>query len=199
MSTTQIDVLRHGKVLTPHLFCAASDEPLSLEGWQQLVKTTKHYQPDQVLSSPSVRCLSFAQDFSAKRTIPLHVEQRIQEMNFGDWVGKSSQAIWEKDQAAMQQLWSDPLNFTAPKGESMLAFIQRVKAAWDDFTTLYTGKRILLVTHGGVIRVLLAQSLGIDYAQTLRFELGYGQAARFHVYVDGSSSVYGLGVESLRC
>lgn len=199
MSITHIDVLRHGRVLTPHLFCAASNEPLSVEGWQQLVRATANYQPEQILSSPSLRCAQFATELSTKLSVPLQLEPRIQEMNFGLWVGKTSQALWESDQAAMQQLWSEPLQFTAPQGESMQAFVQRVQAAWVDFTQQYRGQRLLLITHGGVIRVLLAQSLGIDYARTLRFELGYGQATRFRVHADGTSSVYGLGVEKLSC
>ncbi|TXH67718.1 MAG: histidine phosphatase family protein [Thiothrix sp.] len=197
MSLTQIDVLRHGRVLTPNLFCAPSTEPLSAEGWQQLTTATKGYRPDQILSSPSLRCAQFAEHFSSQAVIPLQIEPRIQEMNFGTWIGKSSQAIWEMDQTGLQQLWSDPLNFTAPQGESMHTFIQRVTAAWTDFTQGYAGQRVLLITHGGVIRVLLAQSLGITYAQTLRFELGYGQAVRLRVYADGHSSVYGLGLEQL--
>ena len=199
MSVTSIDVLRHGRVVTPNLFCAASNEPLSAAGWQQLRQATHAYQPDQILCSPSLRCAQFAQEFSTEQALALHIEPRIQEMNFGDWIGKSSQEIWATDQSGLQQLWIDPLSFTAPHGESMLAFIHRVQAAWDDFTRLYAGQRILLVTHGGVIRVLLAQTLGISYAQTLRFELGYGQAVRFHVYADHTSSVYGLGLEQLRC
>lgn len=199
MTVTSIDVLRHGKVLTPNLFCAGSNEPLSAEGWQQLRRTTRNYKPDHILCSPSLRCSQFAEEFSSQHALTVQIEPRIQEMNFGRWIGKTSQELWESDQAGMQQLWSEPLSFTAPQGESMLAFIHRVQAVWRDITTLYTGQRSLLVTHGGVIRVLLAQSLGITYAQTLRFELGYGQAARFHVYADGTSSVYGLGLEQLRC
>lgn len=199
MSITSIDVLRHGKVVTPDLFCAASNEPLSAVGWQQLRQATHAYKPDQILCSPSWRCLQFAKELSTEQTLPLHIEPRIQEMNFGDWIGKSTQELWATDPTGLQQLWTDPLSFTAPQGESMLAFIHRVQAAWNDVTRLYAGQRILLVTHGGVIRVLLAQTLGINYAQTLRFELGYGQAVRFHVYADHTSSVYGLGLEQLRC
>lgn len=197
MTVTHLDVLRHGRVLTPNLFCAASHEPLSTEGWQQLCATTVHYKPDQILCSPSLRCAQFAQAFSAKHALALQIEPRLQEMNFGDWIGKTSQELWETDPTAMQQLWSEPLSFIAPNGEPMRDFIQRVTAAWSDLTINYAGQRILLITHGGVIRVLLAQSLGIDYAQTLRFELGYGQAACFRVYADGTSSVYGLGLEQL--
>ncbi|TXH69039.1 MAG: histidine phosphatase family protein [Thiothrix sp.] len=198
MSVTQIDVLRHGQVLTPNLFCAPSTEALSQVGWQQLTTATRDYRPDQILSSPSARCAEFAQKFSAKAAIPLQIEARIQEMNFGNWIGKTSQAIWATDQVGLQQLWSDPLSFTAPQGESMQAFIERVTKAWADLTQLYAGQRVLLITHGGVIRVLLAYSLGIGYAQTLRFELAYGQAVRFRVYADATSSVYGLGLEQLK-
>ncbi|HMT91616.1 histidine phosphatase family protein [uncultured Thiothrix sp.] len=197
MTVTQIDILRHGRVLTPNLFCAPSTEPLSAEGWQQLSTATERYRPDQILSSPSLRCAQFAEHFSSQSAIPLQIEPRIQEMNFGTWIGKTSQTIWETDQVGLQQLWSDPLSFTSPQGESMPAFIQRVTAVWDELIQRYAGKQILLMTHGGVIRVLLAQSLGINYAQTLRFELGYGQAVRFRVYADGRSSVCGLGLERL--
>ena len=40
---TRIDLVRHGEVATPGLFCASPDEPLSEVGWQQLSDTTERW------------------------------------------------------------------------------------------------------------------------------------------------------------
>lgn len=199
MPNTYIDLLRHGQVQTPGLFCAPSPEPLSTVGWQQLEHATRHCRPDWLISSPSVRCHAFAETFSCQNAIPLQVEPRLQEMNFGQWVGRQASELWQTEQAQMECLWNQPLDFTAPAGEAMPTFIQRVQSAWADLLQQHAGQRLLVLTHAGVIRVLLAQALGIPYPQTLRFELAYAHFVRITVYADGTSSVYGLGLEQLPC
>ena len=52
---THIDVVRHGEVATPGLFCAPPEEPLSELGWKQLQRTTQNVSYEQVISSPSRR------------------------------------------------------------------------------------------------------------------------------------------------
>nr|CAA6829579.1 MAG: Alpha-ribazole-5'-phosphate phosphatase (EC [uncultured Thiotrichaceae bacterium] len=196
-SPTYIDVIRHGQVATPGLFCATTDEPLSKEGWQQLKTTTMMAQADQVITSPSQRCCEFAKQFAQKHEIPLQTLNTFQEMHFGDWVGLSAVDVWQQDSALLQTLWNDPQQFISPNGEALLEFAERVEHGWYELLEQYSGKHVLVFTHGGVIRVLLALVLGISYKNTLGFDITYGSAVRMRVYADGVVSVYGLGVNNL--
>lgn len=194
---TYVDLVRHGRVATPDLFCAHPGEPLSEVGWQQLETTTQNARPDIVLTSPSRRCHDFAEYRSKQMECPLVVIKRFQEMDFGQWVGCSTRSIWERDEDLLTVLWQEPLEFSAPDGESMVGFIGRVQSGWQELFRQHAGKRVLLFTHGGVIRVLLAMALDIPYQKTLGFDLAYGSATRLRVYADGGMSVYGVGVERL--
>lgn len=198
-STTFIDLVRHGRVATPGLFCASADEPLSEEGWGQLTTTTLTAQTDQIITSPSRRCHDFAKHFAQKHELPVQTVNAFQEMHFGDWVGMSAAEVWQKDSELLQSLWESPQDFIAPNGEALIEFAERVEHSWHELLAQYDGKRVLIFTHGGVIRVLLALALGIPYKNTMGFDLGYGSAVRMRVYEDGRVSVYGLGVRDLSC
>lgn len=191
---TTIDLLRHGQVVTPHLFCAPSHEPLGNEGWKQLTRATQHGQWDVVVTSPSRRCHDFTRMLAKRLGCPFWVDVRFGEMDFGDWVGKTSTELWEESPDLMQQLWQQPRRFIAPHGEAMETFIARVHEAWAELTTQYAGQRVLLLTHAGVIRVVLAKALDILYQKSLAFEVGYAQITRIRVYPDGVSSVVGHGL-----
>ncbi len=191
---TVLDFLRHGQVVTPNLFCAPSQEPLSMSGWKQLTLATQNGQWDVVISSPSRRCHDFAKLLAQRLRCPFEVHQHLCEMDFGDWIGKTQQQIWEESPDMLQRLWQQPLRFHAPRGESMDQFINRVHYAWDDIQTRYAGKHILIMSHAGVIRVLLARVLNIPYQRSLRFEIDYAQITRFKVYPDGTPSIAAHGL-----
>ncbi len=56
----------------------------------------------------------------------------------------------------------------------MLAFSSRVLAAVEHLHSAYAGQRVLLVSHGGVMRLLLAQARGLPREQLLNVEVGHG-------------------------
>lgn len=191
---TTVDLLRHGQVVTPNLFCAPSNEPLGNHGWKQLTLATQAGQWDIVISSPSRRCHDFARLLAQRLGCPFGVDPRFGEMDFGDWIGKSQTDIWEQYPELMQQLWYQPRRFIAPNGEAMEDFIDRVQQAWDELQRSYAGQNILLLTHAGVIRVVLAKVLDILYQRSLRFEVGYAQLTRVRTYPDGETSLVGHGL-----
>lgn len=193
---TIIDLLRHGQVATPHLFCAPSHEPLGNTGWKQLVLATRHGQWDVVVTSPSRRCHDFARMLAKRLDCLFWIDVRLGEMDFGDWVGKTTAELWEQFPELMQQLWQQPRRFVAPHGEAMEDFIARVHEAWAELITQYAGQRVLVLTHAGVIRVLLAKVLDILYQKSLRFEVGCAQITRLKVYPDGACSVVGHGLSA---
>lgn len=191
---TQIDLLRHGQVATPNLFCAPVNEPLGIAGWKQLTLATQNGAWDVVITSPTRRCHDFAKLLAQRLDCHFLVEPLLSEMDFGSWMGKTHTELWEQFPELMQQLWNQPRRFTAPGGERMEDFINRVTYAWEEIYTHYAGQRILILTHAGVIRVILSIVLDILYQKSLRFEINYAQISRVRVYPDGVPSLVAHGL-----
>ena len=104
-NVTEIDLLRHGELKTPSLFCAKADEPLSKKGLHNLLDATQKGEWDIIISSPQERCLSFAKILSEQKKCELLIEPDFKEMDFGDWVGVPTKLLWEKYSEHLKQLW----------------------------------------------------------------------------------------------
>ncbi len=190
-SVTTIDLVRHGEVLTPDLYCAPADELLSKQGWAQLAPLKKYQGWDVVITSSSTRCSAFATELAGEQNLSLIIEPTFQELDFGDWTGRTRQSIWETDQTQLTELWSNPLGFKAPQGESMIAFIKRIESAWQAMLKQHQGKNILLICHAGVIRAIASHALGLDYRHSQKLSVDYGRIHRLHCYDDNEVSLSG--------
>ena len=179
---TKIDLLRHGELETPGLFCADQNEKLSSKGLQQLATATDNHQWDVIVSSPYARCREYAQKLAKEKPCELLILDNFKEMDFGRWIGVQQTAIWKQDSTMLKQLWDNPESFIAPSGESMTDFVDRVLDGWQEILTHYKGQSILLITHAGVIRCILAHTLNIPYKSTLAFQIGYAKYTRLHCY-----------------
>ena len=116
-----------------------------------------------VWSSPLRRCRELAE---CLHPAPL-LDARLQEMHFGEWEGLA----WEVIGAAALDAWAaDVAEFAPPGGESARALQARCLA----FVAALSVDEAVLVTHGGVMRMLLAHWLQVPPAQwtTLTFDYG---------------------------
>ncbi len=128
----------------------------------QLVRATQPLsRPDCIVTSPLKRCHYFAKDQATKLECELLVNPQLQEMNFGQWDGvpySQHSPHWP----AMTAFWQSPANTSCPEGESLQIMQARVKAAWNQILEL-KAENLWVVTHGGVIRLLLAHILKLDW------------------------------------
>lgn len=153
---THIDLLRHGITRAGNVYLGRSDAPLSEHGYRQMAEALPDApRYDAVLSSPLARCAAFAQDYAQRHGLPLHHDARFQEMDFGTWDGRSAADIAASDPAALENFWRDPVACPPPQAEPLTLFQARVLAAWQELPAHYPGQRVLLVTHGGVMRIIL--------------------------------------------
>lgn len=72
------------------------------------------------------------------------------------------------------RFWADPYSFTPPEGEPVADFSRRVLAAIDGLYQSWAGQRVLLISHGGVMRLLLARARGLPREQLLSVEVSHG-------------------------
>lgn len=182
MIKLHLDLLRHGETTLSHTLRGHLDDALTEQGWLQMQSTIQQHLDAQVhwdviISSPLQRCQNFAAALAKQLQLPLLLNAEIKEMYFGDWEGMSTQTIYENEPELLANFWQFPTQYHAPNGESLHQFQQRVMHG---FTEIYVQmqqhnwNRALIVTHGGVIKLLtcLARQQKLDELLTMPAELG---------------------------
>lgn len=170
-----LDLLRHGETELGGGLRGSLDDALTARGWEQMHRAVEQGRSwDRLVSSPLQRCARFAEQLGARLGVPVHVDNDLQELHFGAWEGRSAAALMDTDAAALGQFWADPYAFTPPDGEPVLAFSSRVLAAVERLQAAYAGERVLLISHGGVMRLLLARARDLPREQLLNVEVGHG-------------------------
>jgi alpha-ribazole phosphatase len=127
-----------------------------------------------IYTSPRQRCTQAAQILAAGRTCPVETMAALRELDFGEFEGRTYNEIAATYPDLYQQWMERPTETQFPGGESLLDMRTRVIAATRELRSRHTGQSIALVTHGGVIRIILADSLGVDTANIFRIGQRYG-------------------------
>lgn len=163
MPKTMIDLIRHGEPTGGNRYRGhAIDDPLSENGWSQMWNAVGSFNEwDRIVTSPLQRCKSFADALGDRYGIEVMVESRFKEVGFGAWEGLDHDAIKIDRAAEYSAFISDPVNQRPKDSEPLDDFIQRVSLAFSEIVERYRNERILIVTHAGVIRTIIAINLNI--------------------------------------
>ena len=173
--TLRVDLLRHGETEFGGGLRGSIDDALTETGWAQMRAAVVGQGPwDRLVSSPLQRCARFAEELGVQLGVPVQLDKDLQELHFGAWEGQSAAALMETDAQALGLFWADPYSFTPPQGEPVVDFSTRVLAAVERLQATCAGERVLLISHGGVMRLLLAQARGLPREQLLNVEVGHG-------------------------
>lgn len=182
-----IDLLRHGETELGGGLRGSLDDALTAKGWVQMQAAVQDAGPwDALVSSPLQRCARFAETLGEQAGLPVQLAPGLQELHFGEWEGRSAADLMLTHEQQLGQFWSDPYAYTPPGGEAVIDFSARVLAAVAALRHEHAGKHLLLVTHGGVMRLLLARARGLPREQLLQVEVGHGALCRLEVHADGS-------------
>ena len=142
---------------------------LSEKGRRESRIVSKHLQKIEfthIYSSPISRCLQTVDPLtSAKPQIPLLLEERIQEMNYGDWNGKDLKSLSKRQE--WKSIQNQPSKFRFPQGESFTQLRRRVQSFLNEIESK-TGP-ILVVSHGDVIKMILTCTLELSTDNFQRF------------------------------
>lgn len=170
-----LGLLRHGEVEGGDCFRGHQDDPLSPTGFDQMWTSVNDAQSwDRVISSPLKRCAEFADQISQQQAIPLEFDNDLMEMYFGEWEGRTAAELMQACPEQLSQFWQDPDQHPPPGGERLSIFEARVLRARDSILSQTGQQRILIVTHGGVIRVLLCHDQQRPMTELLDIEVKHG-------------------------
>lgn len=180
MQFKTIDLLRHGEPEGGNVFRGRTDHPLTDQGWKQLEGATQDGEWDVIITSPLSRCYDFAKSLSEKTHTELLLADELKEFDFGVWENQDMDKVFKEDWDRIKGMWNDPMHFASPEGESILNFEARVLKAW--FGCLSRSeKKQLIICHGGVIRILLKEILGLPFPNINRMDVPYASRSQIKV------------------
>ncbi|MEY3934602.1 MAG: hypothetical protein RI901_32, partial [Actinomycetota bacterium] len=134
---------------------------LSKDGFKQaeeLANYLKNLMINQVYCSPLTRCVQTITPFmKTNPKISFQIKPELIEMNYGQWSGKKLRVL-SRDRR-WRTVQNKPSSFTFPQGESFKQMRRRVDGLIKDLS--FEKGPILLVTHGDIIKMILAASLSL--------------------------------------
>ena len=124
---------------------------------------------DAVLTSPVERARQTAAPIAARLGLRAEISTGFEEIDFGAWMGRSFASL-DGDPDWLR--WNTARGSALPPGgEGMAAVQARAMAEVARLADAFPGGRVVVVSHGDVIRAVLAALLGLPLDGILRFEV----------------------------
>ncbi|MGH2776030.1 MAG: MSMEG_4193 family putative phosphomutase [Actinomycetota bacterium] len=112
-----------------------------------------------IYSSPIDRCIETARTIAHKHHLVVRTRKDLTEVEYGTWTNKSLKTVARTKLWSSVQKWPSGTRF--PGGESFVEIQSRGVAVLEDLRIRHPKDRICVVSHGDVIRLVLAHYLGI--------------------------------------
>ncbi len=204
---TRVILVRHGETDFPknRVYCDAKEDPaLNPAGLLQVKQAAKFLAQEDIsaiYASPSLRTRMTAESITKYHNqLSIVFDPNLVERNFGDWEGMYFDEIeaqyplqykeWKENQAA----------FKLGAGESVYELAERVAPVVAKVVAAHSGQAVVVVTHVGPIRVLLAKALGmpvefyrqlnVDYASLTAVDYGVSQNNLMFMNIHGRHFKY---------
>jgi broad specificity phosphatase PhoE len=122
---------------------------------------------DVIYASDLTRARETAEIIAADLGLDVRTDARLRERSFGAWEGLSMPEIEEQfgDALARWRLGDGP---GADDAEPFEAFAERVREFVEEVLARHPDEAVLVVSHGGSIRVIHALASGLDYVRDHR-------------------------------
>ncbi|MEW6602498.1 MAG: alpha-ribazole phosphatase [Nitrospirota bacterium] len=183
---TRVYLIRHGETegAESRRYKGHIDVPLSENGIEQIKKVAEYLHQNTehrtqstdlkaVYTSDLSRAIRSAEIIAGCHGLKPVVVKELKERSFGVWEGMSFDEIKEKWPDAFDSWASDPLMFSPMGGESTLQVRDRVMTAFNEITAGHRDENIAIVSHGGVIRVVLCELLGVPLNNIFRIDQNF--------------------------
>jgi alpha-ribazole phosphatase len=182
-----LHLLRHGEPVLAGRMLGRTDSPSTCEGIAACVQQAAGLGIEALVSSDLCRAIAAAQAIGDRLVLPVTIDPRWRELDFGDWDGLPSADI---DPVALGRFWDDPDASPPPDGERWSALVDRIAAAIADLRPCPT----LVITHGGAMRAALAALCGFDQRRLWAFELPYAAMLSLRIWPGAPRSAQIVGL-----
>jgi probable phosphoglycerate mutase len=174
MKETEIILIRHGETEwnSQKRMQGHSNSDLSSVGQAQiqaLGQWMKNVPFDLIYSSDSLRAKQTAEAITQFSGHELQFDQRLREKNLGVFEGLTSEEARERHPEVFRLFKTAGSKYVIDEGESTQQLQDRALEIVNEIRIKHPEKRVLLVTHGGFIRVVMKHSLGLSLETPTRF------------------------------
>ncbi|MFM9836003.1 MAG: alpha-ribazole phosphatase [Methylophilaceae bacterium] len=123
---------------------------------------------EAIYTSPLQRCTRLASGLNMGDT---QTDTRLKELDFGDW----EMQTWDDIPRDIFDAWAlDYANISPPNGETFSQLQQRGLSFLENMRHQHPNGNIFAVTHGGMIRALVAHVLDMPLKKLFRMSIDYG-------------------------
>jgi broad specificity phosphatase PhoE len=179
--TVRFYLIRHGETADNRQmrYLGTRDEPLTENGIQQAQRVADALAqlPIRiVISSPMRRTTETATLIQKACGVELRLDSRLAEGSFGSWEGLTRAEVVGRGGKDAEQLarWESDSSFSPSGGESLESVQKRVVSASEELKREFTDSSIVLVSHVGPIKALLASVLRLSLQDCRRLFLDPG-------------------------
>ena len=154
------------------------DEPLSRRGHEQAGELSAALAAAPiraVYTSPRRRAVDTAGPVASALGLVAVVEPGLRELDFGTFEGRTYDELAAAEPELFRQWMESPTAVRFPGGESYRDLVERAVACLGTLLERHPVECVAAVSHGGVVRALLAHCLGVPDERI--FRLGQDHAA----------------------
>jgi alpha-ribazole phosphatase len=180
----KLTLVRHTSLdIAPSICYGQSDVAVSANFENErmtLQKKLAAFEFDAIYASPLKRCHQLAQALCADELFGhtsenIKLDERLKELHFGDW----EMSPWDEIPREKFDVWAnDYANLAPPNGETFSELHARAKGFVEDVSSHSQGKSILVVTHGGFIRALIAEVLQMPLKRLFRLTIDHASVTQ---------------------
>ncbi len=175
-----IYMVRHGQteMNVKRVYYGSTDCDINSTGVLQAEKLSEFFKNidlDIIISSDLKRAYHTAQIIKGDRNIDIVKDERLREINFGDWENRTFIDIRENDPENYKIWTKNWLDIKFPNGESYMEFASRIEKAFFDIIEKYKNyNNILITSHNGTLSSLLCTAIDAGQKNFWRFKIEHG-------------------------
>lgn len=174
----EVYLVRHTKPdVAKGLIYGHLDVPLARDFEEEAIKvmTQLPAQINVLYTSPLQRCRLLSEKIQA---VDKFTDHRLKEVNFGAWEGQ----YWDDIPKSELDPWmEDYVNQSPPNGESLMTMQGRVLTFWKEMLQIHKNQKVVLITHGGVIRILRGHLEEVTLDKIFDFKVDYGTVFKYQL------------------
>jgi alpha-ribazole phosphatase len=180
----KLTLVRHTSLDIAHSICyGQADVAVSAKFKQECLALQGKLAPfkfDAIYASPLQRCHQLAKALCVDESLgfsanDIQLDPRLKELHFGDWEMQD----WDSIPRDIFDIWAnDYANLAPPNGETFSQLHARSKSFVGDLSLHSQDKNILIVTHGGIIRALIAEVLQMPLKRLFRLNIDHASVTQ---------------------
>jgi alpha-ribazole phosphatase/probable phosphoglycerate mutase len=174
---TRLYLARHGEVVNHGVYNGQTDVDITPTGVRQMerLRGLLLEKPlEAVYASDLLRTRKGAEIIGAPHGLKPESFPEFREVNFGRWQGLTLTQVRERYPEDIPRWMNNLETFRIPEGESLADVRERAMPKLRGLLGLHRGREFLLVCHGALNRLIIAEALRLPYAHLLRIEQEYG-------------------------